>query len=43
MCEETLSDLAVLSIEKDLCGKIDVDEVITDFGKVDQNRRIKLT
>ena len=43
MCEERLSDLAVLSIEKDMCGKIDVDEVITDFGKVDQNRRIKLT
>ena len=43
MCEERLSDLAVLSIEKEMCVKIDVDEVISDFGKVDQNRRIKLT
>jgi len=43
MCKERLSDLAVLSIEKDMCSKINVDEVITDFGKADQKRRIKLT
>ena len=42
MCEEELSDLAVLCIEKEMCGKIDVDEVISDFGMVD-HRRIKLT
>ena len=43
MCEERLSDLAVLSIEKEISDKIDVDEIITDFGKVDRNRRIKLS
>ena len=43
MCEERLSDLAVLSIEKEMCDKINVDEVIFDFGKVHGKRKIKLT
>ena len=43
MCEERLSDLAILSIEKEMCDKINVDEVISEFGQVDRNRRIRLT
>ena len=43
MCEERLSDLAIHSIEKEMCDKIDLDEVISKFGQVDRNRRIKLT
>ena len=44
MGEDCLSDLAILSIEKDIVSHIlDYDEVITDFASADNNRRIVLS
>ena len=44
MGEERLSDLAVLSIERECASKfVDYEEVITEFASVDKNRRIVLS
>ena len=44
MGEDYLSDLAILSIEKDIASHIlDNDEVINDFASADNNRRIVLS
>ena len=44
MGEDYLSDLAILSIEKDIASHIlDYDEVINDFASADNNRRIVLS
>ena len=40
--EERLTDLAVLSIKRELSKKIDLEKVITNFAKEDKNRRIML-
>ena len=42
MGETRLTDLAVLSIEKELSCNINFDEVVTEFAGVDKNRRIIL-
>lgn len=43
MAEERLSDLAVLSIEREMVSSIDLDRIIDDFASGDQNRRIILS
>ncbi len=44
MGEERLSDLAILSIERELASKFfNYDEIIDDFASTDNNRRIVLT
>ena len=42
MVEDRLSDLTVLSIERELAEKIDIDEVIVEFASSDKNRQIVL-
>ena len=42
MNEQRLSDLAILSIERELSNNLSLDDVVTEFSGVDQNRRILL-
>ena len=42
MCEQRLTDLAILSIEKEISGMFSLDEVIDRFAGIDQNRRMLL-
>ena len=42
MCENRLSDLSVLSIEKEIARDLDDDAVIEEFSPVDKNRRVVL-
>ncbi len=44
MGEERLSDLAILSIERNMASNIlDYEQVIDDFASLDNNRRIVLS
>lgn len=44
MGEDRLSDLAILSIERDLASKIlNYEQIVDDFASVDNNRRILLS
>ena len=40
MVKDRLSALTVLSIERELAEKIDIDEVIDEFASSENNRRI---
>ena len=42
MSEQRLTDLAVLSIEKELSQSLSLDEVVQNFSGSDKNRRIQL-
>ena len=42
MGQDRLNSMALLAIERDLSGKIDIDEAIELFARIDKNRRIKL-
>ena len=42
MNEQRLSDLAILSIERELSSNVSLDYVVTEFSGVDGNRRILL-
>ena len=42
MCEQRLTDLAILSIEREISGMLSLDEVIDRFAGIDQNRRMLL-
>lgn len=42
MTEETLSDLAILAIEKEVAQKLNHDDIIDKFASADKNRRIVL-
>ena len=42
MGDERLSNLAVLSIERELSDAINLEEVVTEFSGLDNNRRIAL-
>ena len=42
MNEQRLSDLAILSIERELSSNVSLDDVVTEFSGVDGNRRILL-
>ena len=43
MTEERLSDMSLLSIEKDLSNKISFDDVLEQFESGDKNRTIILS
>ena len=40
MCEQQLTDLAILSIERDISSVLSLDEAIDRFAGMDQNRRL---
>ena len=42
MSEQWLSDLATLSIERDLAARLSLDEIVDKFAAEDKNRRIML-
>ena len=42
MGDERLSNLAILSIERELSDAINLEEVVTEFSGLDNNRRIAL-
>ena len=42
MNEQRLSDLAILSIERNLTSNVSLDDVVTELSGVDGNRRILL-
>ena len=42
MSEQWLTDLAMLSIENELSGKLSLNEVVDQFAGTDKNRRIVL-
>ena len=42
MNKQRLSDLAMLSIERELSSNVSLDDVVTEFSGVDGNRRILL-
>ena len=42
MCEQRLTDLAILSVEREISGTLSLDEAIDRFAGVDQNRRMLL-
>ncbi len=42
MGDERLSNLAILSIEKEISAKIKLDEVVDEFSGLDNNRSITL-
>ena len=42
MNKQRLSDLAILSIERELSSNVSLDDVVTEFSGVDGNRRILL-
>ena len=42
MNEQRLSDLAILSIERELSSNVSLDDAVTEFSGVDGNRRILL-
>ena len=42
MGEQRLTDLAILSNEKDLANSINLQDVVNDFAGSDRNRRIAL-
>ena len=42
MNKKRLSDLAILSIERELSSNVSLDDVVTEFSGVDGNRRILL-
>ena len=43
MSEQHLVDPAVLSVERDLSGKLAMDTIVDHFAAKDRNRRIMLT
>ena len=42
MSEQRLSDLAILSIERELSSDVSLDDAVTEFSGIDGNRRILL-
>ena len=42
VCEQRLTDLAILSMEREISGMLSLDEVIDRFAGIDQNRRMLL-
>ena len=42
MSEARLTNLATLSIERDLSGSLDLDTVVDRFAVIDQGRRLRL-
>ena len=43
MCEQRLTDLAILSIEREISGTLSLDEVVDRFAGIEQNRRLLLS
>ena len=43
MGEQRLSDFAVLSVEREISSSLDLENVVSEFGGIDRNRRIALT
>ena len=43
MSEQRLTDLAVLSIERELSGKLSLGAIVDEFAGLDKNRRILLS
>ena len=43
MGEQRLSDFAVLSVEREISSSLDLEDVVSEFGGIDRNRRIALT
>ena len=43
MGEQRLTDLAVLSVERELSSALSLDDVVTEFSGLDRNRRIVLS
>ena len=42
MSDERLSDLAILSIEKEISSKLVIDDIIAKFASMEPNRKILL-
>ena len=40
MCEQRLTDLAILSIEREISGTLSLDEAVDRFAGMEQSRRI---